>query len=535
MPRALALGASLLLASMLSSLASTSELVGTGFRKTLTMKSGESVRYQIHLEAGEIVQGAADQDGIDVVVNTYDPSGAKIGSVDSPNGTKGPEPFTIRAKTAGDYTVEIKPLDAGYGKVTVHIDALVSKEAYADQLFAKAYPAAPVAELVKAMRTNGPSAFDVFAAKYKGHFPIITPRKDDDKDITFFFKASPKTISMSLQGPAFANFETPMQRLASTDIWYVTVTAPKDAQFVYLFQQESSSPDVADQDPLLPQTEKHPALDPLNPVFGAGRNLLKLPGAPPETYSTKLKDVPQGKVVKESLSSKILKENRAFSVYTPSGWNGTTPANLVLVFDGEAYGAGNGALVPTPTILDNLIAKKKIGPTVVILVNNMGLRNRDLTCYQPFADFLAKELVPWVKKHYAISGDPHRTVVAGSSFGGICSAYAGLKYPNVFGSVLSQSGSYWFYPNWATATLANSQEQSLIKSYFDSKRLPLNIYMEVGILEGDSMVQSNRRMRDILRLKGYPITYREYTDAHDYQTWRESLADGLIALLGKKR
>lgn len=37
-----------------------------------------------------------------------------------------------------------------------------------------------------------------------------------------------------------------------------------------------------------------------------------------------------------------------------------------------------------------------------------------------------------------------RTVVAGQSFGGLSALYAGLHWPERFGCVLSQSGSYWW-------------------------------------------------------------------------------------------
>ncbi|MGH9768813.1 MAG: hypothetical protein ACREAB_15385 [Blastocatellia bacterium] len=34
--------------------------------------------------------------------------------------------------------------------------------------------------------------------------------------------------------------------------------------------------------------------------------------------------------------------------------------------------------------------------------------------------------------------------------------------------------------------------------------------------------------------KGYPVTYSEYNGGHDMLCWRGSLADGLIALVGKQ-
>jgi enterochelin esterase-like enzyme len=55
--------------------------------------------------------------------------------------------------------------------------------------------------------------------------------------------------------------------------------------------------------------------------------------------------------------------------------------------------------------------------------------------------------------------------------------------------------------------------------------------MEVGRFDG--LVFINRELRDILLVKGYPVTYREFYGGHDYFYWRGSLADGLIALLGQ--
>src|SRR5439155_4003395 len=104
--------------------------------------------------------------------------------------------------------------------------------------------------------------------------------------------------------------------------------------------------------------------------------------------------------------------------------------------------------VQTPTILDNLIAEGKIPPLIALLVNSQRTRSRDLVCSASFADFLAKELVPWARKNYHVSADPARAIVAGSSYGGLCATYAAGRHPRVFGNVLSQSGSFSYYPGW---------------------------------------------------------------------------------------
>ncbi|MEJ7653978.1 MAG: alpha/beta hydrolase-fold protein, partial [Chloroflexia bacterium] len=159
-------------------------------------------------------------------------------------------------------------------------------------------------------------------------------------------------------------------------------------------------------------------------------------------------------------------------------------------------------------------------------------RDAELTCNPLFTDVLADELLPWAGAHRSITTDPSLTIVAGSSYGGLASAYAAMRRPEVFGAVLSQSGSYWWKP-----ALDDELEQ-LIREYEKAPRLPVRYYLDVGLLEdhsvrgGSSPVQSNRRMRVVLHSKGYDVHYAEYSGGHDTVCWQGTLADGLIALLG---
>jgi enterochelin esterase family protein len=197
----------------------------------------------------------------------------------------------------------------------------------------------------------------------------------------------------------------------------------------------------------------------------------------------------------------------------------------------------------TPLLLDNLIASGQIPPLVTVMIGNVD-RSLELPCHQPFADALARELVPWLTAKYRISENPAQRIVAGQSYGGLAASFAALTHPDVFGNVISQSGSYWWKPDpLHTASprrLGDAPEYCWLPSLAAVRpAVPVRFWMEVGRLEdrsfGDGipgMVTVNRHFRDVLLAKGFDVTYREFGGGHDYACWRHNLADGLIALIG---
>jgi enterochelin esterase-like enzyme len=149
-------------------------------------------------------------------------------------------------------------------------------------------------------------------------------------------------------------------------------------------------------------------------------------------------------------------------------------------------------------------------------------RARELNQHEPFLEFLADELLPWARERLSFEDDPARTVVAGSSLGGLAAAFCGLRRPDLFGLVLSQSGAF---------------QRGLPADFARTDRLPLRFALDVGVLETTpfeqfaSLYHANLHMRDVLVAKGYEISFREFPGGHDYLWWRETIADGLITLL----
>jgi enterochelin esterase-like enzyme len=511
-----------------------------GFTEERTLGPSENHEYTITLDEGAAVLGEADQHGVDLVIDEFGPDGKLIRTVDSPNGTEGPEPIDLSAFASGEYKLVIHMLDlsAKPGKYVMKIEGVVNAEENGARMAEKNYPAA--LQTLWKEYVKDPKALDRFVADGKGKGPLIDEAKDDnnhpdpnDVDVTYLYYGDQNTEKVEVYGGARSGTGgTQLQRFLRTPLFFGTETVPKDARYRYGYSVTQTS--FLGPNGNIQVSEENNVLDPFNTESFGGLSVMTLPGAPPQPYVTARDSVPHGKVTPTTFKSAKLNQDRAISLYTPPGDDNKTPSDLLIVFDGGTYDGSQGSLIPTPTILDNLIAAKKIGPTVAVFVNNMGdQRSRDLGGYAPFADFLALELIPWVRATYRIKDGPSHVVLAGSSRGGLAASHCAFYHSDVVGNVLSQSGAYWVRnddrnpPPWPI-TLDTGD---MVLIYRNSPRVPVKFYMEVGRFDG--LLAINREFRDVLVLKGYPVTYHEFDGSHDYFYWRGSLADGLIALLGQ--
>jgi len=244
-------------------------------------------------------------------------------------------------------------------------------------------------------------------------------------------------------------------------------------------------------------------------------------------------DVPKGKVESFTIDDHQYNRQRKVWVYTPPGYSSTNaePYHLLISFDGDSYITD----IPAPTILNNLLAAKRIYPTVEVMVDNSEDRLGDLANHQKFADFMSKDLLPWAQKNFRVTTEAERTTLCGYSAGGLAAAYVAFRYPNQFGNVLSQSGAYWRGPEGETQPI-----EWLTAQFKAAPKLSLRIYQEVGDGEtratvgGISILEANRHLHDVLQAKGYLLKYLEIPKAnHNAEHWRAQLAGGLIYFMGR--
>jgi enterochelin esterase-like enzyme len=205
----------------------------------------------------------------------------------------------------------------------------------------------------------------------------------------------------------------------------------------------------------------------------------------------------------------------------------TTPLPALVVFDGRLY----KDMLKLPEILDYLIGQGQIPPVAALLVDS--LDRSELLCQLGFASHIVNEVLPWLRATYPITNDPLQTIVIGSSFGGLAAVFLAFKYPNICGTVFSQSG--WF--RWSPE--GDPEPHWLTRQLRAAPKIPVRFWLQVGNLEvaqlldgGPSQLVANQYLRDILQAKGYVVSYHEYSGGHDASSLEFPLAQALTEILG---
>jgi enterochelin esterase family protein len=372
--------------------------------------------------------------------------------------------------------------------------------------------------------------------------PLLEPIPGDDRHflVTFLWRGNEATRGVLILGSIAQDAR--MERLPGTDVWYRSYVLRRDLRFTYRLAPVERDLVLDNKDPRYNKgrIRETAQIDPLNrrrhpPSGDPLLSVAVLPGAPPQPWVARRPGAPAGRVVEDEIRSSVLDGRRWIAIYTPPGYrkDAQTPYPLLVVSDGSAY----LDLIPLRVILDNLIAARRIPPVVAVLVGRPEAeeRDRDLACYRPYSDFLAGEVLPWVRERYRVTADPARTVVAGSSQGGLAAACAALARPELFGNVLSQSGSFMWRPDGDPAW------EWVARQIRARPKLLLRFYLDVGLLEdapvektGPSLLASNRHLRDALQARGYPVWLTEFAGGHGYANWQGTIVDGLSVLLGGK-
>jgi enterochelin esterase family protein len=357
--------------------------------------------------------------------------------------------------------------------------------------------------------------------------PIVEPCDGDHRLVTFVWKEVEPVGTVAVIGGPALWWEIPdnqLERIDGTNVWFRTYRVGADHRGRYVLSpNDSLEPLATAGTPEAVQRAASFVPDPFN------RSPFTLPGvpgdpvSPPQHFSTFALDratpldwceprpaVRRGAVHETRYASEVLGNERTVWLWE-SAETAPDPALLVLL-DGRDW----TETLPIFPTLDNLVAAGHLPPLVAVLPDSIdfGTRARELPCHEGFLEFVTTELLPWARERTGATTDPRRTVVAGKSYGGLASVFAGLRRPDVFGNVIAQSGSFWWSP-------PGEETEWLLRQVDHS--LPARFCLDVGQLEGEWMIPQTQRLARALEQYADEVCYREYNGGHDLNCWLAEL------------
>lgn len=348
---------------------------------------------------------------------------------------------------------------------------------------------------------------------------------------------------------------TSLERIPGSDIWIAKVDIVADWRGSYSLipVNKSQLPPTPHDDPSLQRQQQRewwcslfPATiaDPLNPYTAHGNargmrlSAIHLPAALSQQAwhqvdSGNHQAIDDNEYLMEWESPRLGNRRRTW-LWQPAGSEGR-PLPLVILLDGQNW-------VKNMSLLPMLEEQSRLGmlPAAVWLMIDAiddETRSRELPCYADFWLAVQEELLPLAQRRCVFTDSPTRTVVAGQSYGGLASLYAGLLWPQRFGRVLTQSGSFW-WPNMKFMTHYDRREEhepGFLTQQVTScpAAIPLVIFQEAGLFEEDIHFV-NQQINQALLDAGHQVNYRSYQGGHDALCWRGGLVDGVRWLLAER-
>jgi enterochelin esterase-like enzyme len=302
--------------------------------------------------------------------------------------------------------------------------------------------------------------------------------------------------------------EDPMTRVPGTDLFWYAARVEPDArlsyQFVRNFDERIPDPRNPRKLPAVRFTAKGPEKIEISS--------LAMPAWPEPSHLQEAPEARRGRL--ETVEVKNATGVKAsVLVYLPAGYEGgEARLAAAYVFGGDS--ARDIGLVPRS--LDNLVGRS-VAPLIAVFVGDIDwgpAKPKDEEAGQAEADFVAKEVVPAVDRHFRTRGEPASRAAVGAGFDGWTAAYAAFHFPEVFGIVGAQS-----------LFMLSSGETELKKEIRTAEERPLRLYLDWGrydlrgTREAWDMTETNRRFAAFLRERGYRPAGGEVNDGFGWASW----------------
>lgn len=244
--------------------------------------------------------------------------------------------------------------------------------------------------------------------------------------------------------------------------------------------------------------------------------------------------------ISKSAPGQVVPYQRKVTVYVPKQYVPGQPAPFLVSQDsmGAAF---------LPTILDNMIADRRLPAMVAVMINSGGGdaqgSERGLeydTVSGKYAEFIESEVLPRITRDYHVTftKDPDGRMTMGGSSGGACAFTMGWFHPELYHRVLSYSGTFVNQQSPLNPESPHGAWEYHERLIPQSPRKPLRVWMHVAEQDNryrddeatlHNWVMANQRMAAALKAKGYPYQFVLARDSRhtDRRVVRQTLPQAL--------
>ncbi len=331
---------------------------------------------------------------------------------------------------------------------------------------------------------------------------MVSPEVHADRSVTFRLRA-PEASKVEIRG----EFPQGRKALAKDEQgqWSVKIGPIEPGIHAYSFHIDGVQ-----------------GIDPANPnikiALRPNQSLLEIPGDAPMYYEEQ--NVPHGTVHMHRYYSKTLEQKRGVYVYTPPEYrqksNQEYPVLYLLHGMGDTE-QGWTVVGRAHLIADNLLAKKKARPMIIVMPFGHAPRQGRGGGATGFEDDLLDEVMPLIESSYRVSKNAGSRALAGLSMGGFQTIDIGVKHMDKF--------------NWLGVFSAGVRPdyEKTHGEYLDQANDKLKL-LWIGIGNKDFLFRSNENLLNLLKKKKVKHISRITDGGHEWRLWRQYLNE-LLPLL----
>ena len=364
--------------------------------------------------------------------------------------------------------------------------------------------------VVRVKPDPGLTPADLDRKVFDAGFPLLS-----EEATTFAYRGEADAVQLIHFGAGLPEDLT-FERLGDSNWWLLALKMVDGTRLEYQIESWNGSQHQVIEDPLNPFEARNPfGQNSVCRSYGYSVPPWALHDSAAETGSQRSLTIPS-----EAFGRPV-----SVSLYLPASFT-TEPEYrypLLILHDGTDY----LHYAETATVLDNLIHRGLI-PKFVVAFCKPEDRLKEYANDEPHARFIAEELVPYLEGHLPLIGGRDNRCLGGASFGAVATLSTAVRYPDTFGRLLLQSGSFASAGDQCLEPTEDLWQpvQDFVQSYLANPiKVADKIFMSCGTFE--SLIYENRVMQPLFKQTGMQAVLAEMFDGHTWGCWRDALGVAL--------